>query len=364
MKPKIAVYYDSLWGKGGAERVTIELANHLNADIITCGVHPSFTNWLKPETQIVDIGNTLINASVDLGILIESPVRYSFFRPPKKYDIHLFLGFNSIYAAQAGQKNIWFCFTPNRMLYDHKLLKRSTGSLAKQQFFKLYQSVFTKKDQKAVSKIHTIVAQTKTVQKRITQYYNRSSIINHSPVDTSTYYFKDHQDFFLTVGRLVPEKRIVMIAEAFSKVPNRKLIIVGDGPEREKIHKILEQHSNIKYIRSTNEKQLKELYATCLATVYMPMEEDFGLVPIEGMASGKVSIVANEGGCLETVKNEITGKIISPDLDSLVQTLELFDDHWAKRQKNACLTHAKLFDTKKCISKWHQIIESVDNSIV
>lgn len=357
--PRIALYYDSLWVKGGAERVAAQLATGLGADLIVSGVNPKLKEWLDFDGKLIDIGNALIHKTQELGMLLEAPARFSRYQPLPDYDVHLFMGFNSIYAAKPGQKNIWFSLTPNRMLYDHRRLKTTTGSFAKRNFFKVYQQFFTPFDQSAVKNISTIIAQTKGVQERIQTYYNRVSQVIYSPVDTKRYKYISDGDFFLSVGRLVPEKRVQLIAESFAELPHKKLVMVGDGPERKQIESIAKRHPNIKYLKSVSDEKLRELYGTCLATVYLPMNEDFGLVPIEGMASGKVAIVANEGGCLETVEHNVTGKIIPATKTALQKTVNELDKAWARKQKNACIHAAKLFDLEHCIDQWERVIQSV-----
>lgn len=362
MKKRIAIYYDSLWIKGGAERVTAELANGLDADVFTSGYQHELKDWLNIKNNIYDIGNTVIKKSKDFGTLLEAPFRFSQLTPSKQYDIHLFLGFNSIFAAKPENHNVWFCFTPNRMLYDHRKLKASTGSFAKRNFFKLYQQAMTSMDQSAVQNMTTIVAQTHGVKKRIKTYYNKEADVIYSPISTKEYYFESLGDYFLTVGRLVPEKRIRLIAEAFTFMPEKKLVIVGNGPEKNEIETVAAQHRNIIFISDASDEKLKKLYANCLATIYLPIDEDFGLIPLEGMASGKVAIAVNEGGCLETVKNNITGKIISPTIEQLCTTIQKFDSSWALKQKNACITQAKQFDTTVCLKKWHTVFKTLHAS--
>lgn len=359
MSLKIALYYDSLWVMGGAERVVCQLANELGADLITSGLNPQLKKWLNIKGKVIDIGNVLINRVGPLGILLESPYRFSQYNPSEEYDIHIFTGFNSIYAARKGNKNIWFSFTPNRMLYDNHTLKTTTGSFAKRFFFKQYRKLLLNQDQKAVRKMSKIVAQTEGVKKRIEEFYNLDSQVIYSPIITSDYYFQAFGDFFLTVGRLVPEKRITLIAQTFSEMPSKKLVIVGDGGERATIEGIAKKSSNIKYLPNLSDDKLKRLYSECLATIYLPINEDFGLIPLEGMASGKVSIVANEGGCLETVTENITGKIITPDKKSLRKVIEGFDKKWAMKQKNACIAASKQFDIEHCVKEWKKVISTL-----
>jgi len=358
MKQKIALYYDSLWIKGGAERVAAQLAKKLNADIITSGYNPELKEWLDFDGNIIDIGNPIIKINQELGILLGSALRFSTYKAPNTYTVHIFLGFNSIYAAKKENNNIWFCLTPNRMLYDSRKLKSKEGSFAKQLFFRFYQKIFTEFDQNAVKKINDVVAQTEHVQERIIKYYDRDSHVIYSPLDTNNYSFGKFGDFYLAVGRVVPEKRILLIAQAFTKMPRQKLIIVGEGPERGALQEIIKHSDNISYLGNVSEELLLQLYSTCLATIYMPFNEDYGLVPLEGMASGKICIGVNEGGCLETIKHNETGKIISPNIESICNTINTTDREWIISRRLSCLSWVKQFDTHHAIKAWEKTIES------
>lgn len=357
-KQRIAIYYDTLWVKGGAERVVVQLANGLSADIYTSGLNPELIQWLDSKSKIVDIGNILINFIPGIGMLLEAPFRFFFYRPKEKYDVHIFVGFNSIFAARKENNNVWFCLTPNRMLYDHRQLKASTGSFLKQFFFRCYQFLFTGADQHAIAQLDKIIAQTRGVQKRIDKYYKRESSIIYSPIITDNYFYTKNSDFFLTVARLVPEKRISLIAEAFTQMPNKKLIIVGDGPEKDTITQIITGNPNITLLTDVNDVELRKLYAECVATIYMPMNEDFGLIPLEGMSSGKICIGVNEGGCLETIQDGVNGKLIPPTVKALLDTVKNFDYAWAKRQKEKCMASARKFDVSTCVAKWKEELAS------
>lgn len=349
---KIGIFHDTLINKGGAERAIIELANSLNADLITAGYNPELSKWIDIKTNVIDIGNLSIKHCYVLGYNLEAPLRFFMNRNTFDYDISIFSLFSSIFAARPHNFNIWFCCTPNRILYDLRTVRMNRANILKQFLYNLYITMLLPRDQKAINNMHKIIAGSITVQSRITKYYNRASQVIYPPINTHNFPFKSYGDFYLSVSRLVPDKRMDLIARAFTKMPNRKLIIVGNGPEANKLRNIINGHNNITLVTSADDKQLTELYSTCLATIYMPLNEDFGLVPLESMAAGKPCIAANEGGCQETIINGKTGFLIKATEEDIVEAVNKLDIEQAKQMKTNCLEWVKKFDAKECIEQW------------
>lgn len=355
---KIAFLYDTLYGKGGAERVIIELANYLNADIITAGFNPKLREWINIRAKIVDIGNFSIRYNLSIGTLLEAPIRFFLNKGKFDYDIFIFSGQSSIFSQKNGKKNIWFCHTPNRILYDLRQKKLEMASTLRKILLKLYIWILYKKDQQTIKQnVQEIVVNSKNVQKRVNKYYQRSSMVLYPPVETKQFKFRKFGDFYLAVSRLFPEKRIDLIAKAFTKMPYNKLIIVGDGPEKDKILEIVKDNPNIRLFVNVNDKELIRLYSDCIATIYMPLDEDFGLIPLEGMASGKPCIAVNKGGCKETVINNKTGFLINANEEEIIEAIKKLDITLAKKMKMACITQAKKFDIEKCIVGWKRILD-------
>lgn len=357
---KIAIYYDSLISKGGAERVVIQFANYLNADIITSGYNPEIKKWMPIKGNVIDLGNFSIKFFKPLGILFEAPLRYILNKKHLNYDINIYCGFISIYGAKNTKNNIWRSFTPNRLMYDLKEEKQKEISFIKSIAVRIHILLLNRLDQYIVkNNFRKIIVQSRNVQARIKKYYNINPILINDPVDTKNYYFTKYGDFYLVVSRLFPEKRVDMIVNAFLKMPSKKLIIVGDGPEKEKILTKLKSAKNIQLLDNVSEKQLIDMYANCLATIYMPKDEDYGLVPLESMAAGKPCIAANEGGCRETIIDKKTGFLINANEESLIICIKRFNRGIAAKMKNACVKQSKKFDVSLSFKKWKMEIDKL-----
>ena len=356
---KIALFYDSMVTTGGAERHIIDLANFLGADIITSGFDEKIANWLPIKNKVINLGNSTIRWSKPIGILVESPIRFLFNRNKYKYDINIYLG-SSIYASNKLNKNIYYCLTPNKHLYDWEGLKIYNLGFLSKLIHTLYKWLFYKRDQASVkNNFDLIITQSEYIKLKIKNIYGIDSKIINPPVDTNKFKFKKFGDFFLTIGRLHPSKRVDLIARAFTKIRQRKLIIVGEGPQKEKIAEIIKESKNIQLLSEVSEEELIDLYSNCLATVYMPAQEDFGLIPLEGMASGKACIAVNEGGCRETVINGKTGYLIPALEKEIIKTVNNFDKIIANKMKKDCIEQAKKFDITICSLRWKQILASI-----
>jgi len=361
---KIGIFYDSLISIGGAERVMIDLANRLNADLVVSGFNNDLRKETRIECDIIDIGNYSWKFSRTFSYLLEVPFRFFITKRKFDYDLYIFSGVSSIFGSIDKNNNLWFSHTPNRLIYDLSNYENKNSNLIRKLVIKAYSKFFLRKDQKCViQNMKKIIVNSKNVKKRVKEYYDKNSIVIYPPIKTEDFRFNKFGDFYLAVSRLFPTKRMDLIARAFAKMPNKKLTLVGDGPEKNKILDIIKDSPNIKLLDRVDDKELINLYSNCLATIYMPVDEDFGLVPLEGMASGKPCIAVNEGGCKETVLPDRTGFLIKATEKEIIKTVKTLDKNRAKKMKLDCINQAKKFDIEECIKKWSKIVNETKTKI-
>lgn len=205
----------------------------------------------------------------------------------------------------------------------------------------------------------TLVANSKNVQKRIQKYLNCSSTIIHPPCDITKFSWQQPGNFFLSMARLDPLKRVSMIVEAFKKMPDLNLVIVSGGTEFGTLKQLADGFDNITILGWVNESRLQTLLATCLATIYIPKDEDFGMSAVESMAAGKPVIGIAEGGLLETVCDGITGTLLEPDsfsVDTLCHAINSFTLKDSNNMKEPCQERAALFDKTLFLQKMNKLI--------
>lgn len=354
---KTAIFYDTIVSHGGAEKVAIDLATCLSADLITSGFNKTIREFNNLPIKVIDIGNWTYRWNKTISYLLEVPLRFFLNRNRFSYDLYIYSGANSIYSSRKGNKNIWYCHSPNRNLYDLKNQNLIHSSLLKRLLVSAYIKIFTYLDQYVVrNHITKIVTNSKIGKDRVQKYYGRTSTFIYPGIDISRYRFGKIRDFFLAISRLYPAKRMTLIAKAFTRLPQEKLILVGEGPEEKNIREIIKNSPNITLKSGITDRELRELYATCKAVIYIPKDEDFGLVPIEAMASGKISFVSNEGGCVETIEHHKTGFHIRPTEDDLIKKIKKVSAQTLIEMKDVCLKSVYKFDKELFVRKWKEIV--------
>lgn len=147
-------------------------------------------------------------------------------------------------------------------------------------------------DRSSADRVDSFIANSNFVAKRIRKYYRKDSIVINPPVSVNDFYIENKRgDYFLMVGRLIAYKRHDIAIKAFNKL-GLPLKIIGRGPEINRLKKIAGK--NIEFLGRIPEKDLPGYYARCRAFVF-PQEEDFGIVAMEAMASGR-PLIAYRGG--------------------------------------------------------------------
>lgn len=209
---------------------------------------------------------------------------------------------------RSDQLHISYCHSPMRYAWDNAELYLNQANISKG--FKGYASravisYLRKWDLKTASRPDFLVANSEFIAGKIKRIYNRNSDVIYPPVDVDKFEPVSKKDnYYLTASRMVPYKRVDLIVEAFIKMNDKKLVVVGDGPELNKIKS--KASANIEFLGYLDSKKLKSLMQEAKAFVFAA-EEDFGIAVVEAMACGTPVIAFNKGGTAETVINGKTG---------------------------------------------------------
>ncbi len=238
--------------------------------------------------------------------------------------------------------HVCYCHTPMRYvwdLYDEYFGEGRAGFITRTAM-RFLAPKLRAWDVRTSDRVHTFIANSRNVAARIQTCYNRSSEILHAPVDTSVFQVATGNDgSFLIVSALVPYKRIDLAIQACKKL-DQPLNIVGTGPDEVKLRSMA--GSNVRFLGWRSDADLARLYGQCRAVLF-PGIEDFGIVPLEAMASGKPVVAFGRGGALETIIHGTTGVFFGEQtVESLVNAIrrlgQLKLDHFAIRR------HAEGFD--------------------
>lgn len=229
--------------------------------------------------------------------------------------------------THAGQLHVCYCYTPMRYAWDlcHQYL-RETGldrglkglaARAALHYLRLW-------DLSTVNRVDHFVAISSYIARRIARVYGRESTVIYPPVDVDRLAVgRERDDFYLAASRFVPYKRIDLIVEAFSAMPDRRLVVIGDGPDAAKI--AAKAASNVQLLGYQPDDVLHDHLQRARAFVFAA-EEDFGIVPVEAQACGTPVIAFGRGGARETVAEGVSGVFFEEQtVRSLIDAVHRFE---------------------------------------
>ncbi len=225
------------------------------------------------------------------------------------------------------QLHICYCHSPCRYAWDlyHQYLEEAglksgfKGFIA--QFFLNKLRIW---DQISTQRVHHFIANSKYIAKRISHVYNRISEVVYPPVDVQKFtYVEEKDDYFFAASRLVPYKKMDLIAEAFGLMPDKKLIIVGSGPDDSKLKKY--NFPNVELRKEADAGEFLKLISRAKAFVFAA-EEDFGITIAEAQACGTPVIAFGKGGASDIVKDGTTGVLFwQQTTESLISAINRFE---------------------------------------
>jgi glycosyltransferase involved in cell wall biosynthesis len=223
-------------------------------------------------------------------------------------------------------RHICYCHSPMRYLWDlyPAYLHEWTASAWKRALMLPLANYLRVWDYASAARVDRFVANSQNVRRRIRKTYRRDADVVYPPVAVEAFYSKPADDYYLVVSELVTYKRVDAAVRVFSS-NGRRLRVVGDGPELGRLRRLA--RPNVEFFGRVPDRELRELYARCRALV-MPGEEDFGMAPVEALASGKPVIALGRGGALESVPStEPLGGVLYPHLgdDQLAEAIERFE---------------------------------------
>ncbi|PSG90258.1 glycosyltransferase [Aurantibacter aestuarii] len=206
------------------------------------------------------------------------------------------------------QTHICYCHSPMRYAWDlyHSYL-RDVGldRGLKSMYAKYVLHKLRLWDIASLNRVDHFIANSNHIAKRIKKLYNRDADVIYPPVDTNKFSLETNkEDYYITASRLVPHKKVKIIAQAFSKLTDKKLLILGDGPELKEIKTFATP--NIIFLGHVSSEELIMYLQKAKAFVFAA-EEDFGIAPVEAQACGTPVISLGKGGCAETIINNATG---------------------------------------------------------
>lgn len=228
--------------------------------------------------------------------------------------------------------HLCYCYTPMRYIWSFFEQYFGSYPFLKKKIVSFTSERLKSWDLQTLDRVDEFIAISKTIQDRIKNIYNRDSGVIYPPVDVDKFTLNNEikrEDFYLCVSALVPYKRIDIIVDAFKRMSDKKIFIIGDGNLRNELEN-RNISANIKFLGWVNDSELCEFYQKAKAFVYAA-EEDFGIAPLEAQATGSPVIAYAKGGVGETViplnsQSASTGILFAEqNSESLIEAIELFE---------------------------------------
>jgi glycosyltransferase involved in cell wall biosynthesis len=335
--PRVAIVHYWLVAMRGGERVIERLLRLFpDADL--------FTHVLDPHQMSSTINRARITTSF-INRLPMSKRLYQYYLPLMPIALEEFdlSGYDLVISSESGPAkgvitrpgslHLCYCHSPMRYLWDHyHQYKARANPLARLAMPLMYHRL-RQWDVSSSARVDRFVANSNFVRQRIDKMWRRDADVVHPPIDTSLFTPSvDIGEFYLWVGQMVPYKRPDLVVDAFN-ANGLPVVMVGSGAMAKQLR--ARARPNITFVERMNFNELRQAYARCKALI-MTAEEDFGITPVEAMASGRPVIAYGRGGALDSVVEDRTGLFFqqqTPEaLAEAVERMERFLVHFDPKE--------------------------------
>ena len=261
--------------------------------------------------------------------------------------------------------NICYCYTPIRYAWDMSEEYLRSSGFIKRLIAGLILSYIRKWDKRTAERVDYFMAISEYIAARIKRIYGRESFVIYPPVDTDAFTISSapKEDYYLTASRMVPYKRMDLIVETFAQMPDKKLVVIGEGPDMRMIRS--KATKNIELLGHQPYEALKEHMQKARAFIFAS-EEDFGIAPVEAQACGTPVIAFKKGGATETVIENKTGLFFDKQtVESLKHAILEFEQIENKFDRSEIRKNAERFSidnfknnfkdhVEKCIASYNE----------
>lgn len=349
---KTLVLHDTFLYRGGGERLVLMIANTLEADIasgffssgsynlreqgfkwVMIPLMPQFFlhefRWMPKKVAFI-CKNGLRHFGLKWAFSVNAR------KLAKNYDTIILSGdcLSAVHHFR-DKKILYYCHTIPRYLFDQKEEYERKVPKIMLHVYQVMTSIFKRAYLRDLGLIERLITNSKNTQARIKTFTGRDAEILYPPVDTGFFCpgNMSEKSYFLSFARLSSIKRVDRIVSAFQWMSDEKLIITygKNDPEKSKIQSMIEWYSNISMRESPSDTELRDLIRGAKATIYVPVDEDFGMSPVESMACGTPVIGVNDGWLRESIIDGKTGILINPrcapeDIQEAVKKIDTLDN--------------------------------------
>ncbi|MCA0942773.1 glycosyltransferase [Salipiger pacificus] len=359
---KVALIHYWLVGMRGGEKVLEELCKlYPDADI--------FTHVAVPEK----LSDTILDHQIYETFISKLPgarKHYQKYLPlmPLALESLDLTSYDLVISSESGPAkgvitrpdalHVCYVHSPMRYIWDQYHVYRESSGIVTRILMPIISQKMRVWDAASSARVDKYISNSKFVAQRVEKAWRRASEVIYPPVDVSAFKPEEGiepEEFYLYAGELASYKRADIAVQAFRKT-GRKLVVVGTGAEREKLMK--SAGKNIEFVGRVSFAELKSYYARCKALVF-PGIEDFGIIPLEVMASGRPVVAYNAGGAKETVIDGKTGVLFGdPSSDSLNEAIDRLENIYPSLRMHEIVEHAKGFSPEIFSRRISNFIES------
>jgi glycosyltransferase involved in cell wall biosynthesis len=357
MTDPVAVIHDYITQRGGAERVVLSLAAAFpEAPIYTSLFEPgsTFPEFSDLEIRTLPINRArVLRAHHQLALPFLAP---SFSHLHVDAEVAICSSSGWAHGAQVTGRKVVYCYTPARWLYQADRYVANSGRATKVALSVL-SPLLRRWDQRAAATADRYIVCSRAVRDRVKSLYGVDAEVIPPPVNVVHEGEVDpvagiEPGFFLCVSRLLPYKNVEALAEAFARLPDHRLVVVGSGPLTEHITAMAPP--NVTMLGSVSDANLRWIYESSVALVTASYE-DFGLTPVEAASFGKPTVALRWGGFLDTVVEGSTGVFFDqPEPQHIAEAiLRLAAETW---DPALLLAHAEQFSDARFVERMRAIV--------
>ncbi len=355
---RTAIVHDFMVTEGGAERCALEFAELLpSARLYTTFFDARrFGDRIDPARVHPWLLNRVLGPTSRFRSLLPLYPAYFTSLDLRKADLVLSssIAFSKAVRTRPGALHVSYVYTPLRYAWDlDTYLDGSSYGLPARLSARLLRPPLQRWDRWTSARPDVVVAISQTVQDRIRRLWGRDSEVIYPPVDVDEVKLSERDEGFLLVAsRMLAYRRLDLVVGACRRL-GRRLVVVGDGPERARLEAIAGPETT--FLGHVGRETVLEMFASCSAYV-VPGTEDFGIAPVEAMAAGKPVIAFRAGGATETVLEGVTGVFFDDaTVESLASAIERGDR--LRLDPLAIRRHAERFDRRVFLAAWRDLFE-------
>jgi glycosyltransferase involved in cell wall biosynthesis len=233
------------------------------------------------------------------------------------------------YAVRHPNKVAWVLHQ-FRQAYDYD--RTDLGQFSESPEDRATRAAIERLDAVALGEARKVFATSRNVADRLQRFNGIGAEILPHPPQSLPYRTRDSEGFVLSVNRLDRAKRIDLLIEAARREPSLRVVITGEGPDRERLESLASGlNGQVEFVGRVDDERLADLYSRSLAVYYAPLDEDFGMVPYEAFLSGKpVVTTLDAGGPLEVVHDRETGIVVAPEAAEIARAAAYLAEHAAE----------------------------------